>query len=85
MTNHTQRRSALIVLAVILMALGITTTSSATPADDLCRAREQRCEFKCSNNNKIGSAEHMRCNDQCRNDEQFCRKEGFTPDRTWWR
>lgn len=83
MTNITQRSKALI-LSIILMALGITSTSSATPVDDHCRTREQRCEMKCSTNNKVGSDGHLRCNDNCRSDEQFCRREGFTPDRTWW-
>jgi len=82
MSNSNSRK--FIILAVLAM-LSISTSASATPVDDHCRARETRCEMKCSTSHKVGSAEHLRCNDECRNDEQFCRREGFTPDRTWWR
>ena len=60
--------------------LGMTTTAAAdTGSDNLCRTKRFRCEAQCSANNKVGSAEHLKCNDQCRDDESFCRKIGFSP------
>lgn len=53
----------------------LASSSSAAP-NDVCRAREQRCEQRCSTKNQVGSMNHLKCNDECRAEETFCRREG---------
>lgn len=62
-------------LPLTLVALAAMSTPARAEANDVCRAREQRCEMRCSAQNRVGSMEHLKCNDQCRYIESFCRKE----------
>lgn len=41
----------------------------------VCQAQEQRCEQRCSINNPVGSMRQLKCNDECRAEAAFCRRE----------
>jgi len=72
---------ALLVLSILI---ALATPAHADNTDNLCRTKRTRCESFCSANNKVGSADHLKCNDQCRDNENFCRKIGFSPDRRFY-
>lgn len=44
--------------------------------DNICRARESRCELRCGDSTPGGSIQRLKCYDRCREDESWCRKEG---------
>jgi hypothetical protein len=69
---------------LILVALVTGAPAKANDVDNTCRAKRFRCESFCSSSNRVGSMEHLKCNEQCRDDESFCRKIGFAPDRRYY-
>lgn len=43
--------------------------------ENKCRARQNRCEVQCFKDYSRQPAQHLSCNDQCREDYYVCRKE----------
>lgn len=61
---------------IVLTNVLNVTAFSLNASDDTCRARMHRCERRCSEDNTIGSMEHLKCNERCWESYQWCRKEG---------
>lgn len=73
-----------LALLTLTILIALSAPARAENTDNSCRTKRFRCEQQCSTSNRVGSAEHLKCNDQCRDDENFCRKIGFSPDRKYY-
>lgn len=60
---------------LLLALLFIPATPVDFDCDNKCRARRTRCEQRCSEDHEVGSMDHLKCNERCRENYLHCRKE----------
>jgi hypothetical protein len=59
----------------LLLMLLLFLPSDYFECENKCRAKRTRCEQRCADENEVGSMDHLKCNERCREDFMYCRKE----------